>query len=237
MNAPADALAWKISTSPTASAGAISRCCAASAFDIASGEAYGLVGESGMRQIDGGARRRALSAAQRPRIGRQDLDLPSRDLFALGGEEIRRLRATAISMVYQDPARALNPSMRVGEQIAEIFRLHGLPGGAGDASGLPPCWSACGSPTRKSVYDRYPHQLSGGMQQRIAIAMALSINPKLLILDEPTTGLDATVEAEILDLIGQLAPRVRDLDSVHQPQSRRHFAECAIGSACSMPAH
>ena len=171
-------------------------------FRIASGETYGLVGESGC-----GKSTLALAAVRylppNGRVLSGRILICERDVFALGAEEIRRLRATTMSMVHQDPARALNPSMRVGEQIAEIFRLHGATSAQAKdraAAMLERVRIADG----KSVYDRYAHQLSGGMQQRIAIAMALSINPKLLILDEPTTGLDATVEAEILDLIGQL---------------------------------
>jgi peptide/nickel transport system ATP-binding protein len=140
-------------------------------FHIASGEAYGLVGESGC-----GKSTVALAAVRylphNGRVLRGRILIGEHDLLALGDEQIRRLRATTISMVYQDPARALNPSIRVGEQIAEIFRLQGL-----TAVHAKEQAAAMLKRVRiaddKSVYDRYAHQISGGMQQRVAIAMAL----------------------------------------------------------------
>jgi peptide/nickel transport system ATP-binding protein len=171
-------------------------------FRIARGESYGLVGESGCgKSTVALAAVRYLPRNGHIRGGRILVD--DRDLIALKVGELRQLRASTVSMVYQDPGRALNPSLRVGRQISEIFNLKGL----SQAESLERSAAMLGRVQIADpwpVLERYPHQLSGGMQQRVAIAMALSIDPKLLILDEPTTGLDATVEAEVLDLIANL---------------------------------
>jgi peptide/nickel transport system ATP-binding protein len=171
-------------------------------FHIGRGESYGLVGESGCgKSTVALASVRYLPRNGRVRGGRILVD--DRDLLSLNEGALRQLRATTVSMVYQDPGRALNPSLRIGRQMGEIFRLKGL-GKAESHDRSEAMLRRVQIADPRPVLERYPHQLSGGMQQRVAIAMALSIDPKLLILDEPTTGLDATVEAEVLDLIAQL---------------------------------
>src|SRR6202522_426775 len=171
-------------------------------FSIERGESYGLVGESGS-----GKSTVALALVRYlPRNGRVSagtISINGQDPLSMGKSALRNLRAHTVSMVYQERGRALNPSLRVGRQIAEVFELAGQ--SSGDAS------ESAEDMLRKvqisdpgRVMQRYPHELSGGMAQRVVIAMALAASPSLLILDEPTTALDATVEAEVLDLVAAL---------------------------------
>ncbi|HXV58521.1 MAG TPA: ABC transporter ATP-binding protein, partial [Gaiellaceae bacterium] len=141
-----------------------------------------------------------------PRNGRLTsgaVRIGGRDVSQLSDAQVRELRAAEVSMVYQNPGAALNPSIRVGDQIAEVFRLMGAPRDEARDRALDMLRKVQVSDPEGGMR-RYPHQLSGGGQQRVVIAMALASNPTLLILDEPTTGLDATVEAEVLDLVAGL---------------------------------
>jgi len=171
-------------------------------LSIAPGEAYGLVGESGCGKST------AAFAAMRylPRNGKitgGSIIFEGKDIVDIGETDVAQLRRSAISMVYQNPATALNPTIRIGKQIAEVFELNGV--SKSEAMQL-----AQESLVKVQIADpervmrRYAHQLSGGMAQRVVIAMALASNPRLLVMDEPTTGLDATVEAEVLDLVREL---------------------------------
>ena len=166
-------------------------------------EAYGVVGESGSgKSTLAYAAIRYLPANGRVSNGR--ILFEGRDVLALSRRELQRVRGGRIAMVYQDPGAALNPAMTVGEQVAEVYRVHGGLGTAGARRAAVEMLDRVRMPGAAAVAARYPHQLSGGMQQRAIIAMALATNPALLILDEPTTGLDATVEAAVLDLIAAL---------------------------------
>ena len=168
-------------------------------FSVAPGEAYGLVGESGC-----GKSTTAYAALRYlPRNGKiinGRVLVGGDDVTGMSTTDLQHFRATEASMVYQDPAQAMNPSLKIGKQLIESFTLLGQKQAEAEVSALEALRKVrIADPTR--VMDRYPFQLSGGMQQRVVIAMALACNPKLLVLDEPTTGLDATVEAEVLDLV------------------------------------
>jgi peptide/nickel transport system ATP-binding protein len=171
-------------------------------FEIGRNESYGLVGESGS-----GKTTVALTLTRYlPRNGRVSagsIRIAGADPMRMGPAELRNMRAHTVSMVYQEPGKALNPSIRVGRQIAEVYEIAGLgKSDAADRSAEMLRKVQIADPKR--VMGRYPHELSGGMAQRVVIAMAIAAEPALLILDEPTTALDATVEAEVLDLIAGL---------------------------------
>ncbi len=172
-------------------------------FQIMPGEAYGLVGESGSgKSVTSLA---VMGLLKKPlRVSSGEVLFKAQNLLALPKREMRRLRGNRVAMIFQEPMTALNPLSTVGRQIAEMFVLHQ---GKGWDEAMKLAVDALASvrvpnPDRRAT--NYPHQMSGGLRQRVMIAMALACNPDLLIADEPTTALDVTVQAEVLRLIKEL---------------------------------
>ena len=176
-------------------------------FEVAAGERVGLVGESGCgKTVTGLAIMRLLPAHQCRVAG--SIRFAGADLNRLPEKDMRAIRGRDVAMVFQEPMSALDPVFTVGSQIAEAWRAHHPRGSAREArERAVQALAQVGIPLPARRYDEYPHQLSGGMRQRVMIAMAIICNPRLLIADEPTTALDVTVQAQILDLLRELSER------------------------------
>jgi peptide/nickel transport system ATP-binding protein len=172
-------------------------------FSISPGETLGVVGESGSGKSVSFLTVMGLVTRKEARITGEVL-FRGQDLLKLPPEEMRHIRGAKISMIFQDPLTALNPVHRVGNQIAEVFTAHR---GASKKEAFEESVNLLqlvGIPRPRERARQYPHEFSGGMRQRAMIAMALALNPDLLIADEPTTALDVTVQAQILDLIDRM---------------------------------
>jgi len=173
-------------------------------FDIAAGETVGLVGESGCgKSVTAFSIIRLIRPPGRIE-NTSEILFDGKNLARLSDKEMRAIRGARMAMVFQEPMTALNPVFTVGDQIAEVVRVHG--GGSKQEA-----WARAvemletvGIPSPAQRAHEYPHQLSGGMRQRVVIAMALVMNPALVIADEPTTALDVTIQAQILDLMREL---------------------------------
>ncbi len=176
-------------------------------FHIDAGETLAIVGESGCGKSV--TSMSILRLIQEPpgRIAGQ-IRFQGRDLLRLPEAEMRKLRGNDISMIFQEPMTSLNPVLTIGRQIGETLRLHqGLNARQAEARAVE-MLTLVGIPAPERRVREYPHQQSGGMRQRVMIAMALACNPKLLIADEPTTALDVTIQAQILDLMWDLKTRI-----------------------------
>ncbi len=173
-------------------------------FDLQAGETMGLVGESGCGKTVTGLALLGLVPAPPGRIVSGSIEFLGRDLTNLAEGELRRIRGSEISMIFQEPMTALNPVFRIGNQMMDVLRLHqGLTRRQARSAAIE-MLAKVGIPDPDQRVDDYPHQLSGGMRQRVMIAMALSCGPKLLVADEPTTALDVTTQAQVLEQITKL---------------------------------
>ena len=168
-------------------------------LSVAPGEVLGVVGESGSgKSVTALSAMRLLGTTGRVTAG--TIQLAGTDLLSLPEESMRAIRGADMSMIFQEPGACLNPVRRVGDQIAEAMTEHGVPGRKAWAHAVE-LMDRVGIPAPAIRARDYPHQLSGGMKQRVMIAMALAGRPKLLIADEPTTALDVTIQAQILNLL------------------------------------
>jgi oligopeptide/dipeptide ABC transporter ATP-binding protein len=173
-------------------------------FDVHRGGTLGIVGESGCGKSVTSLSIMRLVQSPPGRITNGQILFEGRDLLQLSDAEMRKIRGNEISMIFQEPMTSLNPVFTIGNQIMEAIILHQKLDKAAARRKAVEMLSLVGIPSPEKRIDEYPHQLSGGMRQRVMIAMALSCNPKLLIADEPTTALDVTIEAQILDLMREL---------------------------------
>ena len=176
-------------------------------FVLAPGETLGIVGESGCGKSVTSLSIMRLVPNPPGRIAAGTITFEGRNLLDLPESEMQAVRGDAISMIFQEPMTSLNPVQTVGQQIVEAVRLHRSAGAAEARARALEMLRLVKIPSPETRLDEYPHQLSGGMRQRVMIAMALSCDPKILIADEPTTALDVTIQAQILDLLRDLRDR------------------------------
>jgi oligopeptide/dipeptide ABC transporter ATP-binding protein len=177
-------------------------------FEIGEGKTLGLVGESGCGKSVTSLSIMRLVPSPPGKIVGGEILYRGRDLLQLNKEEMRKMRGNEISMIFQEPMTSLNPVFTVGNQIGEAIRLHQGLGKKQTRAKTIEMLRLVKIADPESRADAYPHQLSGGMRQRVMIAMALSCNPSLLIADEPTTALDVTIQAQILELMKELQQRI-----------------------------
>jgi oligopeptide transport system ATP-binding protein len=177
-------------------------------YTLDEGETLGIVGESGSGKSVQSLAIMGLLPKPPAEIASGTVIFRERDLLKLSPEEIRQVRGAEIAMIFQDPMTSLNPVLTIGRQITEALKLHLGMNNQQARERAAELLTMVGIPMAESRLDSYPHQFSGGMRQRAMIAMALSCNPQLLIADEPTTALDVTIQAQIIELVRRLKDKI-----------------------------
>lgn len=177
-------------------------------FEVAMGETLGIVGESGCGKSVTSLSVMRLIPSPPGKIVEGEIIFKGKNLVALSEEDMRKIRGNDISMIFQEPMTSLNPVYTIGDQISEVLRLHQGMNKEEALKKSVEMLSLVGIPSPEQRVHEYPHQLSGGMRQRVMIAMALACNPELLIADEPTTALDVTIQAQILELMKELKEKL-----------------------------
>jgi oligopeptide/dipeptide ABC transporter ATP-binding protein len=178
-------------------------------FSLAEGETFGIVGETGCGKSVTALSILRLVPSPPGKISNGELLFEGEDLLTKSSKEIEKIRGRKISMIFQEPMTSLNPSLTVGAQIDECYRVHMGHSKKVARDYTEHVLSLVRLPAPKTLADRYPHELSGGMRQRVMIAMALACQPKLLIADEPTTALDVTIQAQITELLKELQEKFK----------------------------
>lgn len=178
-------------------------------YKINRGESLGLVGESGCGKSVSALSLMRLIPSPPGKIESGEILFDGVDLRRIPDKEMRMIRGNRISMIFQDPMTSLNPVLTVGDQVAETISLHQNLSKSEVIEKVVEYFSLVGLPNPEDRVENYPHQLSGGMRQRVGIAMALSCNPNLLIADEPTTALDVTIQAQILEILQNLMNEIQ----------------------------
>lgn len=178
-------------------------------FSLKESETFGIVGETGCGKTVTSLSILGLIPCPPGEIGRGEILFEGENLLKKSQREMEKIRGRRISMIFQEPMTSLNPSLTVGDQIAECYRVHMGHSKKVALDFTEHILSLARLPSPKTIIDRHPHELSGGMRQRVMIAMALACQPKLLIADEPTTALDVTVQAQILELLKELQERLK----------------------------